>query len=196
MTDEKIKITGETTLDPQVCKFTVNRDLLPEGSYACRSAKMAEGSPLLEDLFGIDGISQVMVQGQSLIIAKSIEDPWPAMGQKIGPVLRKHLTSGEKFMADDLADKQPSENDIRTHIQDLFDNVINPQIASHGGRVELADVDGTRVAVRLGGGCQGCASANATLKMGIEKAIRQTVPEVTEVIDVTDHAAGVNPFYK
>ncbi len=68
-------------------------------------------------------------------------------------------------------------------------------IASHGGRVELADVKGTQVYVRLGGGCQGCASANVTLKHSIEKAIRETLPEVTEVIDATDHTAGANPFY-
>jgi Fe-S cluster biogenesis protein NfuA len=196
MTDSsKLKITGEPTLDPQVCKFVVSQDILPGSSYTCRTRDMAEGSPLLEDLLDIEGVTQVMVSGNTLTVAKSNDDTWPAMGQKIGPVIRKHLTSGEKYMAEDLDQKQPSEHAIREKIQDLFDNHINPQIASHGGRVELADVEGTRVLLRLGGGCQGCASANQTLKMGIEKAIRQVVPEVTEVVDITNHAAGINPYY-
>ncbi len=53
----------------------------------------------------------------------------------------------------------------------------------------------TKVFVRLGGGCQGCSSSNATLKQGIAKSIQQLIPEVTEVIDATDHAAGLNPYY-
>ena len=89
-----------------------------------------------------------------------------------------------------------SESRIRSDIEELFANEINPAIASHGGTVELADVDGTKVYVRLGGGCQGCASANITLKQGIEKAIRQKVPEVTEILDATDHASGTDPFYR
>jgi len=47
----------------------------------------------------------------------------------------------------------------------------------------------------MSGGCQGCASAQATLTLGIEKSIRQNVPEVTRVVDVTDHAGGENPYF-
>ncbi|HEX2897905.1 MAG TPA: NifU family protein, partial [candidate division Zixibacteria bacterium] len=85
---------------------------------------------------------------------------------------------------------------MREVIEKLFEEEVNPAIASHGGRVELADVEGTRVLLRLSGGCQGCSSATVTLKQGIEKAIRAALPDVTEIIDVTDHSAGANPYYK
>lgn len=196
MTDaQKIKISGEPSVDPQVCKFIVDYNILPDKSFTCRNKKMAEGSLLLEALFAIDGVTQIMVSGNSLTIAKDNDESWPAMGKQIGKAIRDSIGAGGTLIADNVQTKGESEEYIRNQIEELFNNSINPQIASHGGRVELADVEGTRVFVRLGGGCQGCASANITLKTGIEKAIKQVIPEVTEVVDVTDHASGDNPYY-
>jgi NFU1 iron-sulfur cluster scaffold homolog, mitochondrial len=196
MTDaQDIKITGEPTLDPQVCKFVVSRPLLEEGSFACRDRQTAEGSPLLESLFAIEGITQIMVSGNTVTVAKNTPEPWPVMGPQIGNAIRGAFAS-DKPLIDESVQKRPiDEERLQTEIERLFDEYINPQIASHGGRVELAEVKGTKVYVRLGGGCQGCASANVTLKHGIEQAIRQRLPEVTEVIDVTNHAAGTDPYY-
>jgi Fe/S biogenesis protein NfuA len=73
---------------------------------------------------------------------------------------------------------------------------INPAIAAHGGRAELVGVEGTTVYLKLGGGCQGCGMAQVTLGQGIEVAIRAAVPEVGEIIDITDHASGENPYYE
>jgi len=50
--------------------------------------------------------------------------------------------------------------------------------------------------VRLSGGCQGCGLATVTLSQGIEVALRDVVPEITSVVDVTDHASGTNPYYE
>ncbi len=80
-------------------------------------------------------------------------------------------------------------------VQAVFDDVINPAIASHGGYVELVDVDDDTLYLRMGGGCQGCAASAATLRMGIERMVREQVPEIQDIIDVTDHTAGVNPYY-
>jgi len=81
-------------------------------------------------------------------------------------------------------------------IQQLLDQHINPGIASHGGYVDLLGVEGATAYVRLGGGCQGCGMANVTLKQGIEVAIREAVPEIEAVADVTDHASGTNPYFQ
>ena len=51
------------------------------------------------------------------------------------------------------------------------------------------------VYLQLGGGCQGCGMASVTLKQGIETALRESIPEITEVVDVTDHQGGENPYY-
>ncbi|MEN8041604.1 MAG: NifU family protein [Actinomycetota bacterium] len=83
------------------------------------------------------------------------------------------------------------EEKVRT----LLDERINPAIASHGGVANLIRVEGEVAQLELGGGCQGCGLAAVTLRDGIERAILDAIPEITEVVDVTDHSMGANPFY-
>jgi Fe/S biogenesis protein NfuA len=85
--------------------------------------------------------------------------------------------------------------DIAEKVQQLLTQQINPSLASHGGFAELKGVEGTVVYVTMGGGCQGCAVSAMTLRDGIARSIQESIPEVTEVIDTTDHEAGENPFY-
>jgi len=85
--------------------------------------------------------------------------------------------------------------DLKTKVQELIDTMINPAIANHGGFVELIDVQDNRVYLQMGGGCQGCGAADVTLKSGIERLIREEIPEVEEVLDTTDHASGSSPYY-
>lgn len=80
-------------------------------------------------------------------------------------------------------------------VQNVLDTEINPGVASHGGFISLVDVKDRIAYIRLGGGCQGCGMANVTLKQGVVVAIKKAVPEITEVLDVTDHAGGSNPYY-
>ena len=81
-------------------------------------------------------------------------------------------------------------------VQELLDTQVNPAVASHGGHVELIDVKDNVVYIRFGGGCQGCGMVSVTLNQGVEQAIREAFPEIREIVDVTDHAAGTNPYYQ
>lgn len=81
-------------------------------------------------------------------------------------------------------------------LQQLLDRHINPSLAAHGGYAELVKMDGTVAHILMGGGCQGCAMSAATLRQGIEVMIAESIPEITEIIDVTDHEAGENPFFE
>ena len=85
---------------------------------------------------------------------------------------------------------------LAERIQRIFDEQVNPQIASHGGYVQLLEVQGSRAYIEMGGGCQGCGMANVTLKQGVEVAVKEQIPEIEELVDVTDHASGDNPYYK
>jgi Fe/S biogenesis protein NfuA len=80
-------------------------------------------------------------------------------------------------------------------VQQLLAEQVNPALAAHGGFAELKGVEGTVVYVTMGGGCQGCAVSAMTLRDGIARSIREAIPEVTDVIDTTDHASGENPYY-
>ncbi len=192
----EIKITGQPTLDPNVCKFIVGHPISIESTVICRNKEMAAGSPILEALFNIEGVREIMITGSTLTIAKETFDSWPEMGRKIGAAVRETIKSGRPLIDPDIQKRLPSEEKIRETIEKLFEEEVNPAIASHGGRVELADVEGTKIYLRLGGGCQGCSSATVTLRQGIEKAIRAALPDVTEIHDITDHAGGANPYYK
>jgi Fe/S biogenesis protein NfuA len=79
----------------------------------------------------------------------------------------------------------------------VLDDQVNPSIASHGGRADLVAMDDNdKVAyIKMSGGCQGCSMSRMTLSQGIETALRDAIPELTDVRDITDHASGVNPFY-
>ena len=77
----------------------------------------------------------------------------------------------------------------------VLDELINPRIAAHGGAVELVDVAEDVIYVRMTGGCQGCAASALTLRQGIERMVREEIPEVRDIVDLTDHEAGVNPYY-
>jgi Fe/S biogenesis protein NfuA len=79
----------------------------------------------------------------------------------------------------------------------VLDEQVNPSIASHGGRADLVALDevSKTAYIKLSGGCQGCAMSRLTLTQGIETTLREAIPELVHVLDVTDHASGVNPFY-
>lgn len=79
-------------------------------------------------------------------------------------------------------------------IEILFDDQVRPALAAHGGNVEIVDLDNDKLFVRLIGGCQGCSSSKATLKDGIQTLVKKNFPEITEVVDITDHASGENPY--
>jgi Fe/S biogenesis protein NfuA len=111
--------------------------------------------------------------GQAGLVIRNPNRPNPLMGVEL------ELTG-------DLADK----------VQQLLAEAINPSLASHGGYASLVGVEDTKVFLSMGGGCQGCALSAATLREGIQTAIREAIPEVTEIIDVTDHDAGENPYYE
>ena len=88
------------------------------------------------------------------------------------------------------------KGDAAQRVLQILAEQINPSIAAHGGYAELVAVEDTTAYLRLSGGCQGCAMAPVTLTQGIEVAITQAVPEITRIVDVTDHASGTNPYFE
>lgn len=105
--------------------------------------------------------------------------------------VQRGFESGFKFENPQAAWQDP----VAQSVQNVLDDEINPAVASHGGRVELTAVEDGVAYIAFGGGCQGCGMADVTLKQGVQTTIINTVPEIQEVRDATDHAAGTNPYY-
>jgi len=121
--------------------------------------------------------------------------PRPTIGSPlpIMPVGPSSPAVGSRPPADLKADLS---GDVAQRVMMVLDRQINPSIAAHGGHAELVAVKDNTAYLRLSGGCQGCSMATVTLGQGIEVAIKELVPEITRVLDVTDHASGTSPYFE
>jgi len=147
----------------------------------------------LEKLRGAT-IDFVEADGESWVIDNP-NRPRPTIGSPL-PITAVGPSSpavGSRPPADLKADLS---GDVAQRVIMVLDRQINPSIAAHGGHAELVGVEEGTAYLRLGGGCQGCSMATVTLGQGIEVAIKELVPEITRVLDVTDHASGTNPFFE
>lgn len=192
--DSNIAITANPSTLPTQCKFVVDRPVC-EGAFYFSNSERAKNSPLATRLFEIVGVDAVLVSGSDITVTKASPEDWQTLGRQIGAAIRAHVQSGDVGVLDEYRESLPSEDEIREKVENVLEIEINPSVASHGGVVNLVDVRGNTVYLQMGGGCQGCSSASATLKSGVEVAIRRAVPGVGEILDQTDHAAGRNPYY-
>jgi Fe/S biogenesis protein NfuA len=90
---------------------------------------------------------------------------------------------------------KPLEGPLADRVKQAIDLYVNPGVAQHGGHVTLVDVRDDIVYLQMGGGCQGCGMASVTLSQGIERILREQVPEIAGIQDVTNHSAGDSPYF-
>ncbi len=191
---EEIRITAEPK-DNNTCRFVVDRPIYPDGSAFFGSRERAIGSGLAEKLFAIDGVSAVLIQDNVVTVTAATGGNWMPVAKQVGATIRAVVGSGEKAVSDAVLSSIPDADVIKKRVQSILDQEINPAVAAHGGWVELIDVKRNEVFIRMGGGCVGCGMADVTLKQGVEKTIREAIPEVGAIMDTTDHASGRNPYY-
>ena len=198
MSTADVRITAEA-IDNGRCKFLVSEPLHAGGVRRFASTDEARGSPLAETIFAIPDadVAEVIVSGNLVTVVKRSPAPWQVVGKAVGQAIRAALATGRPSVAaKPVAAPGASDDDaLYDRVADLFERDVNPMVARHGGRVELIDVQDAVVMVRMAGGCQGCGMADVTLRQGIEAMLHQHVPEVKGVVDITDHAAGSNPYF-
>ena len=197
--DQPVSIRAEASLaDPDSCKFTVSCSVHPGGSFFFAGRDRAAGSPLGERLFALGGVASVLIAGNVVTIGKVPGAAWMGLKAAIGAAIRTQLLSGMPAV---LEAATPNGTLVRSDaalgaaVQELLDREVNRSIASHGGKISLLDVQGGRLFITMSGGCQGCASSQVTLRQGFEVMVKRVAPEITEIVDATDHAAGRKPFY-
>lgn len=196
-TATSFKISGELTNDPNVCKFHCDRAILDDWTVVFKSREESLGSPLVDALFAVEGVSQVMISGSTITVTKSVPTPWPHLAADIARAIRGGCAGEQPPVARAVIERLQNMpmDEARKAIEELFEKQINPALASHGGFVKLVKIEERDVYVEMGGGCQGCSSARATMRFGVEGAIRNVAPQIRNIIDATDHAAGTNPYY-
>ena len=179
-------------------QFLPGRTLISSGTAGFLDADSAKRSPLARRLFEIDGIVSVYLDQQAITLSKSEDTEWAMIKPIILGSIMEHFESGDPVLldADQPLPKPGLETDDGKAIQALIDEKVNPMVASHGGQITLVDVQDDTVFIRMGGGCQGCGMADVTLKQGVTRQIQALVPKITNVLDVTDHAGGANPYHQ
>lgn len=198
-TTQEIRIRGEFTPDPNSCRFIVSQEVFPDDwTFQFKSPEDAPGSTLIAAIFGVEGVVDVKILKDTFTITKNSPDAWPKVAAKLIPILKKQISAGEGVLDETKRESlknAPLDTNVHEVIEQILAQKINPALASHGGWVKLTRIEGQDVFVEMGGGCQGCASSRATMKFGIERAIKEAVPSVRNVIDSTDHDAGTDPYY-
>jgi len=198
--DLTITIRSETSFaDPDVCKFTVSRTVHPGGPFFFGNVERAGGSPLPERLFALDGVAHMLLADNVVTVGKEPGAAWSELKPAIGAALRTHLLTGIPAILEATHSPEAwgrSDAEVRVVVQELLDSEVNKSIANHGGEISIVEVHDGVLSIMMSGGCQGCASSNVTLRQGFEVMVRRVAPEIVDIVDTTDHAAGTKPFYE
>jgi len=193
---ETIRVVATPSyMHPEQCTFRASVPLYPDNAAHFSTAERGLGSPLVEKLFAVDGVAEATVSHDLVRVTLRGEASWDDAIPKVGAAIRDVLDAGAPAISEAVTASQLPPEEIRRRVQNVLETMINPAVAAHGGIVSLLDVTNNTVYLEFGGGCQGCGMINVTLKYGVERAIREEVPEVGEILDTTDHAAGSNPYY-
>ena len=156
-----------------------------------------DGAPLSRALFAIPGVQSVEVSDTTIWVRKQESAGWAVLKPAIAAAIRQVMDETDAPLGVQTAQTgSNSDADLLHAVEDLLESQVNPGVAAHGGHIAADRVEGGIVYLRMSGGCQGCASSSATLREGVERMLRAALPQVREIVDVTNHAAGSTPFYK
>ena len=184
----------ERRLDDERVEFVVGQPVVADGPRVFTSCDEAREHPVAESILAVPGVAEVALSGGSVTVRRQPDRHWADLDEAVRYALATALRGDATPSA---RESGPLGDDaIYERVAALFSNEINPTVARHGGKVELIDVQDRTVVVRMQGGCQGCGMATVTLRQGIEAQLRRAVPNLAGVRDITDHAAGRNPYFQ
>lgn len=183
-----VAITLEFTPNPNTLKFVVNRPLLERGTANFPTAETATSSPLALALYGVPGISGVMLGGNFVTITKSPDGDWDVVAEQVPQAIEKHIKEGLPIVdASWLAQRSQSNagnTDVERKICEILDADIRPAVAMDGGDITFDRFEDGVLYLNLQGSCSSCPSSTATLRLGVEARLKELVPEVREVVAV------------
>ncbi len=181
-------IQTENTPNPATVKFLPGQQVVASGVYEFRSPDEAGNSPLAQRLFGLTGVTNVMLSGDFVSVSKAGDTDWAMLKPMVLAALMEHLSTGQPVLLKTQEEEKPGEgeDEISMQIRELINSRVRPAVMMDGGDIVFENFDNGVVYLRMRGACAGCPSSTMTLKSGIENMLRHYVPEVTEVRQVAD----------
>ncbi len=176
------------TPNPNSVKFSVNRDLIERGSLDFPDKDSATTSPLAASLFEIDGIIGVMVGTKFVSIVKEQDAGWENVLEPATDKIKTMIENGDKLVDETLIEAIPTgeeDSDVVKKIKSILDEEIRPAIAMDGGDCVFHSFEEGVLTLKLQGACSTCPASVMTLKMGIENRLKEDIPELEEVIQLS-----------
>lgn len=180
--------------DRSACRFTVEQNLA-DGEIRFSRSMAPHGHEMADAILGLPGIDEVVISGDTITVLKSDDRDWRELEEPIAYAIQLGVAHDAPAAAP-VRSMDLDEDELFDQIEEFFEREINPSVASHSGKVELIDIQDRTLIVRMMGGCQGCGMADVTLKQGIEGSVQKIWPMIEGIRDITDHAAGSNPYFK
>lgn len=178
--------------EPELMGFVLDD---PLHKNATISLSPGDDTPLGQALFALAGVDTVTVTHATIWVRRTDTADWAKLKPAIARAIRDVLDTTTTPLGHHAETEETADTAFLHKVEALLDQQVNPSVAAHGGHIAVERVSGTRVFLRMSGGCQGCAASSATLREGVERMLRAALPQITEIVDLTDHASGTNPFY-
>ncbi len=181
------QIETEFTPNPHALKFNTGKTLLATGTANFSTREAAEKSPLAKKIFGVRGIEGVFIGHDFVTISRNPGmDTWGSLISPVTHILKTHLETGEPIVSQgwEHSTVPESGSDIEKKIRKILDERVRPAVARDGGDILFQSYKEGVVSLHLQGSCSSCPSSTATLKAGVERMLREYVPEIKEVIQV------------
>lgn len=183
-----VTVETEFTPNPHSLKFNVNCALRDSGSAYFQTKEAAgKSSPLAAKLFGVPHVEGVLIGQRFVTITRDNSlETWASVIPAATKVLREHLESGEPVMLPGAPEPstEATGSEIERKIKQILNDRIRPAVAQDGGDIIFHGFKNGVVTLHLQGSCSSCPSSSATLKAGVERMLREYVPEVKEVVQV------------
>lgn len=178
--------------DPLVMTFLLDAPVQP-GAQA-RYDGPGDPAPLAAALFAIEGVAAVRVAEATIHVRRTDGADWAVLKPAIAAAIRQVLDETGRPLGH-AGEAQDPDASLKRQVHEILEQQVTPSIAAHGGHIAVEKVENAIAYLRMSGGCQGCAASAATLRQGVERALRAALPALRDIVDVTDHDAGENPFY-
>jgi len=181
MINENIKVTYETTPNPQSMKFVFSKSIAEE-IVQFSTLQSCQRSPLASKIFGFPWTSSVMIGHNFVTITKQDWVEWEIIAEHLAHLLQEHVQENEPVLFPEVTTDSGEDSEVVVQIKKIIDEEIRPAVAMDGGDIVFQSYEKGVLYVQMRGACRGCPGAMATLKGGVESRLKASVPEVIEVI--------------
>lgn len=180
----QLEIMAELTPNPNTLKFRVLKQLISKGSCNFTNKEAAKDSLLASRLFEIENVTGVLIGIDFVTVTKEASAEWPEIARDVIESIKYFLNSGEPAVFKEAEDQLNQGSEIERRIREILDAEIRPAVARDGGDIIFYGYEDGVVKLHLQGSCSTCPSSIMTLKFGIENRLKQTFPEIKEVVQV------------